>query len=266
MDVSDSPIVVRDAADLHTAHYDPSTQMLTVRSANGDELFSDRIQLITFAFLPSSFPATLILVDASHQLSLLNAADPGQFDPGILEVARFDGQLKISSFSSEILFAFISETMIHVYELVPPIHCLPIRRYRFSEPILWFDFSDAKSITCVSGTEPNLRLRWFSLSKLHEIRSTLIQLQTGVSFVDAAVSPADASRVALLFTDGHADVYCNRPVAERVGETPREVVGAKEIGWSRYGSAIEIVDSDDQVWRFQEIVPEQWETAPEFDW
>jgi hypothetical protein len=258
------PVSVTDPTGSFTANYDPSTDSFTVLSSNGDSLFSDRRPLLSFSFLPPSVPATLILVDKSGALFLLNAAAPEEFEQKPLDVASFSSHFRVSQFSSAVIFGFVSGISICVYELVFPVRCLPIRRYRIPEGIRWFDFADAEVIVCVSGEEPDLRLKWFSLSKLQEIGSTQIRLENEGKFVDAAVSPADAGRVAVLVSDGHAELLCNRGGGERIGQTT-EVKGAKEIGWSRFGTAVEIVDGDGGVRKFLEVLPERWLEGDEWE-
>jgi hypothetical protein len=259
------PVVVRDSTGSQIAHYYPQSHTLTVRSSTGDVLFSAQHPCLALSFLPQSFPSTLLLVNESNEFSLLNITDPTQFDSNFLKVASFDSHLKVSTFPPNVIFAFVSNTIIHVYELLLPLRCLPVRRYRIPESICWFDFTDAESLVCVSGDESQLKLRWFSLSKIHEIKALTIKLENGVNFLDAAVSPADPTRIAILLSDGHAEVYSGRNRIGKTGSTPGEVNGAKEIDWSFFGTAIEIVDGENQVRRFLEIVPDNWEEGNEFD-
>jgi hypothetical protein len=258
-------LVVHDASDDHTAHYDAATRTLTIRSSTGPPLFVDRRDCTAMAFLPASLPGTLLVGDDTRRLSLVHAPDPGLFDPAVLDVAPYEGHLVVSPYTPNIHFAFVSSGAVHVYELVlsgNSPRAIAIRRYRISDDVRWISFSDAKSLVCVTGRGGDLTLRWFSLDRIREIRSAQIG---NVDFVDAAVSPADADRVAVLGGDGYAEVFCKRAHGERAGRTPAAVARAREVNWSRYGTAIEIVDDDDQLHRFLEATPDVWEEGNELD-
>jgi hypothetical protein len=128
MAIAETPSVVRDATGHLIASYDPKARRLTVRSSTGDEIFSDNRTCLALAFLPPPFPSTLIVVNDSRQVYLLNVTDPSQFGSGNLGVPDFDALLRVSIYPPNVVFAFVSNAVIHVYELLSPMRCLPIRR------------------------------------------------------------------------------------------------------------------------------------------
>jgi hypothetical protein len=219
------PVVVRNSREDQFASHYLQMRSLTVRSSTGELYYPLPIPGLHFLFFPPLFRRLFFL-----------SMNPNNF-PFSMSPIRLNLRPKFLTSLFSILF---SKFPLFPQTLFPLL--FQIRSFMFMTFFLHFavcQFVDIEFrkqsvgltsqmrnlLLSVSGDESQLKLRWFSLSKIHDIQGLAIKIEKGVNFLDVVVSSGDSMRVILLLSDGHAEVYENRVRIGKTGSTMGEVNG-----------------------------------------
>jgi hypothetical protein len=254
--------VADQAAKRAVSYADRRLEVYDIESSQPRRLFEMSVdfEIADIAFLPSAFTPSFVLAKRSSELVLWRElVDPDSLDATIRNCAPFTSCLQVCLYPPDLLFGYIGSngTVLYVYELllVPEIGARPIRRLR-NKDFVWFDFADGETIAVISKVGTDFRLSRHSPKRLTKTGSDIAA--SGLAFVGAAVSPADAERVAVLLGDANdcALVICR--ASEQVRPQYRRAAVVK-VQWSPFGSEIEIVHDEDQVDRLIEVSPGHWQ-------
>ena len=208
-----------------------------------------------FAFLPDWVgPAVLVISKASAAL-YHPSEDPCVYIGVPIEgVSGFDGCLKVSSFAENILFGFISNGSVHVYELQLDVwrpRPLVLRRYACPEPISWFDFSASLTLCAVSEKQ----LLFFRVDRNAPVEKVALPDHCS-DVLSGAVSPTSANRIALLTRDGSV---CVRD--DEFRQTNHKLPGANSIQWSPFGCSLVVTFPDNTYRILRNVRADTWELS-----
>jgi hypothetical protein len=272
-------LLAADVTATYTAHYISREKCITVLNP----LVPDSFDLIpdiachALAFLPSSSPQKVLLIvredDGARSFYLW------PIDRSLPDLPAFDSCLRVSPYPPDLLFGYIADGVLLVYEIAadganPAAHCVRIF-HDAGPPFQWFDFvrgvapsapaakerAPDPQIVAVFGADGKLSLQCYSLVSAHAYAA----VEIGTDFIDAAVSPANPSRVAVLRSESVAIYDGVEKGGEELWEIPLPgyASGARRVFWSPFGSRIKIAFAQGDRGRppvatFVEVAPRNW--------
>jgi hypothetical protein len=198
-------------------------------------------------------------------------------DQFIPSLPPFSSCLRVSQYPPDILFGYISERTIHIYELVLESDvpsASSIRQYTIDHfTFRWFDFVNGLStpdilegqsphpipqvaVICQEDESKNFDLQWWSLVRCKNMGHVVFSGK----FVDAAVSPVDPNRVAVLTSNNLA--FYDRAETGEISLhffAHNGPIKLKRILWSPFGSRVKLIDpKGEHVLSFVEVSANVW--------
>lgn len=211
-------------------------------------------QCSDIAFLPSSFGLGFVAAEEDG-FSLYTGDETMKFTKTEITTvgdgAQYTSSLNVSVFEQTIVMGFISDGVVHIYELAIEgcrARAIHIRRFA-DDHMLWLGFAGAGRIYCVSADA----LFRYSMARNRVVEKRALT----AGFVDAAVSPTVDERIAILGTDGSVDMH-NGSVVCKVGD--RTFSGGYAVSWNPFGCTI-AVTTDNGVHVIQEVLADSWQVA-----
>jgi hypothetical protein len=274
-------LLAADLTSTYVGHYSHQRNRLTIRNLASHKVEdSFDITCHDLGFLPSISPQKTLLIVREDQHN-----SPGErsfylwpLDRYIPNLPPFSSCLRVSQYPPDILFGYISNGSLLIYELVLESDlpsAFSIRQYTPDHfTFLWFDFANglpqplpntdsqppaAVQVAAIRNKDDqsaNFDLRWYSLVHCKDIgRAVLLG-----EFIDAAVSPVDPNRLAVL-TANHLTFYARLGIEEVTRHFVHLncPVRLERILWSPFGSRVKLIDRNAKgVLSFVEVSANLW--------